>query len=1164
MLSFDFGNLIVLVAVVVILIVYRQLDKNNRSLEKIRKYAETVRHDLNEFVEERTAAVQDFETVLKVHDKTAAEILRRIQAVEAHLLTRLPEVEQMQARLDRYAATMTDLEAQTGRVDANIDRLKEEAVFVDRVSQRIKGAGDQMTALEDDFVRIRQEFADINAKDLETVRKNAFETFERETFTYVQQLREAQKQVDGFQTFVTDLEARQQAAVAAFEAQQRTAADEAGRRLSSLLTDTERTLADRAQALVEGAEAAFARSATQADDLSSDIFVRLEQRIEDQASAAENRLRADLAAREEAVRQGLEALGQRLSAVDQKVAEGTETLGGLLAQVRLETEVVQSRTKDDIDTLDRTLREASAALRDEFKLEQAQLLGLTAQLKSDLEARLAEVRRQAQNEAEALKVEFQSNLEVDRQAGEALALDVRQFVSEARQETLEAEQRTIEALEARLRDYETGFAYRYGKMEEAEKDIASLDQNLRQAMDRVAARIQADFAAFDEAMARRRQEEQEALERKIEASQASMLRLDKDLEELKARAYDNVGEKLQGFEEEFFQDLQKRNASMAQSLEDWQAGLQAQLEDLKTAAERERAEAERVVSEALKARIQELQNASFQQLDRLERQIHEAQESTGASVRSYRDEVEETRTRLVADLADLEKSLGARFEQDRAKAELAAGESLAHLERDLETRMRALGDELEQYKAEYRTGLDGAQAEFALWQTKYSQRFKELEADLGDQYRTFKASLAEKITGLSDEFSLQKEELITRSAEDRIALRTDLSQIKAAIEDLESQLRSRAQAASEAFEREYETQSQDFQKRNRDLASDIENKIRDYRSSVNDTRAQAEAMQKKLFGRIEDQANLLTVGLEEIEKRQKGFVAQTKVFERADALKQELQEAIEDLKGDLARIEVQRKDLFEIESSIARVKKLGDETSDKAAKFAAEKKRIDLMDADFQRILSLSQSMELRLEQVTGSHDLLQDIQLRIRKLEDYSKDIEVRYERLEKRREVLDNTTDGVDRNFALLEKIEKAVRGLETELKTMPGEVEELRKRLKTLAQGKDDADVALDRLLQLDKTLQDVEGRIGRMEKAREWIAGVETRLTETKAAAEEQVQTLATITKAAGNPAAKGRTADADLRQTVLKLARQGWGKEEISRATKLSLGEVELILELGAR
>jgi len=1100
----------------VILFVYRQLDKNNRSLEKIRKFAENVRHELNTFVEERTATVKDFETVLKVHDKTAAEIHRRIQAIETNLLSRTPEIEAMQARLDRYALSMGDLEAQTSRVDANLARLQEEAVFVDRISQRIKSAGDQMGALEAAFVQIRQEFADINKKDLDTVRKNSLEVFEKETLAYVQQLREAQKQVDGFGLVAREAEKNQKA----------------------LVMETEAALEAKAEAILEATDAAFRDTARQADDLSTVVFLKLEERIETQAQESEARLRAELAAREASVRDGLEGLQARLGEVDGKVAEGTTTLNTLLTAVRQEAQVVEARTQEDLATLQVTLKEAAAQLRQDFQTEQAQLLAMTAQLKSDLDLKISGVRNQAVADADGLRTELQQALDLDRQNAQALVTDVRSALASARKETQDSEQKTMDALEARLKDYETSFAYRYGKMEEAEKDLSTLDQNLRQAMERVADRIQRDFAAFDEAMNLRRQEEQALLERKIDASQSNMVRLDKELEELKARAYDNVSEKLQGFEEEFFEDLQKRNASMTQSLEDWQKGLQSQLEDLKRDAERDRAEMERTVSEALKARVQELQNTSFQQLDRLERQIHEAQEATGVTVRSYRDEVDQTRTRLVEELADLEKALGARFEQETARAELTAGESLVRLERDLETRIRGLSDELTQFKAEYQNGLEGAQSEFGLWQTKFSQRFKELEADLGEQQRAFKASLAEKISALSDEYSLQKEELITKSAEDRIALRNDLSQIKVGIDDLEANLRTRTQTAVEAFEREYEALGLDFQKKNRELVADIENKIRDYRTTVADTREKAEAMQKKLFGKIEDQAGLLNVSLEEIEKRQKGFVSQTKVFERADSLKQELQEAIEDLKGDLARIEVQRKDLFEIETSIARIKKMGDETSDKAARFAAEKKRIDLMDSDFQRILSLSQSMELRLEQVSSSHDLLQDIQLRIRKLEDYSKDIEIRYERLEKRREILDNTTDGVDRNFALLDKVEKAVRSLDAELKAMPHEVEDIRKRLKVLGQGKEDADRAVERLTTLDHTLRDVETRIGRMEQAREWIAGVETRLTETKAAAEEQVHTLATITKAAGGPAPKGKSADSDLRQTVLKLARQG--------------------------
>jgi chromosome segregation ATPase len=1119
-LTFDFGYLVVIGAVVVILFVYRQLDKNNRSLEKIRQFAETVRRDLNTFVEERTATVKDFETVLKVHDKTATEILRRIQAVESNLLTRTPELEQMQARLDRYAASMGELEAQTTRLDGNLNRLKEETAFVDRVGQRIKGAGEQMTALEAAFGQIRQEFADINQKDLETVRKNALEAFERETFTYVQQLREAQKQIEDYQAQGRELDARR----------------------DNFVAESESAL-----------QAVYRETARQAEDLSSVVFVTLEDRIETQAKESEARLRQDLAAREAALKEGVDALQARL-------VEAMESVN----QVQQQTVDSHAQTKQDLAGLQDALKDASARLRQDFQTEQAQLLTMTAQLKSDLDLKLSAVRQQVVADADALRAELQKSLELDRQAAQTLVDEVRAFVSGARQENQNSEQRTLEALETRLKDYEATFAYRYGKMEEAEKDLSTLDQNLRQAMERVADRIQRDFAAFDEAMGQRRQEEQALLERKMEASQANLVRLDKDLEELKVRAYDNVSEKLAGFEEEFFEDLQKRTASMTQSLEDWQAGLKTQLEDLKTAADRDRGEAERLVTESLKTRVAELQNASFQQLDRLERQIHEAQEASGTQVRSYRDELEATRARLVEELGDLEKTLAARFEQDRARAELAVGESLTKVERELETRVKAVSDNLAQFKGEYQSGLEETQADFGVWQTKFAQRFKELEADTNEQYRAFKASLAEKISAVTDEFSLQKEELTTRTAEERTALRNDLIQLRQGVDELDASLRTRGQAATEAFEREYEVLSQDMQKKNRELIVEVENRLRDYRASVTDTKEKAEAMQKKLFGKIEDQAALLSTSLEEIEKRQKNFITQTKVFERADTLKQELQEAIEDLKGDLARIEVQRKDLFEIETSIARVKKLGDETSEKAAKFAAEKKRVDLMDGDFQRVLGLSQSMELRLEQVTSSHDLLQDIQLRIRKLEDYSKDIEVRYERLEKRREVLDNTTDGVDRNFALLDKVEKSVKSLESELKSMPAEVEDLRKRLKALSQGKEDADKAVERLITLDQTLRDVENRIGRMEQAREWIAGVETRLTETRTAAEEQVQTLATITKAAGTPAPKGKAADADMRQTVVKLARQGWGKEEISRATKLSLGEVELILELGSR
>jgi DNA-binding NarL/FixJ family response regulator len=82
------------------------------------------------------------------------------------------------------------------------------------------------------------------------------------------------------------------------------------------------------------------------------------------------------------------------------------------------------------------------------------------------------------------------------------------------------------------------------------------------------------------------------------------------------------------------------------------------------------------------------------------------------------------------------------------------------------------------------------------------------------------------------------------------------------------------------------------------------------------------------------------------------------------------------------------------------------------------------------------------------------------------------------------------------------------------------------------------------------------------ARDWLARTETRLEKVGKQAEEQLKLLESLVKEEVSHVKKDRGAPSmDKRQTVTKLARQGWSAEEIARATKLSRGEVELILEL---
>jgi DNA-binding NarL/FixJ family response regulator len=106
------------------------------------------------------------------------------------------------------------------------------------------------------------------------------------------------------------------------------------------------------------------------------------------------------------------------------------------------------------------------------------------------------------------------------------------------------------------------------------------------------------------------------------------------------------------------------------------------------------------------------------------------------------------------------------------------------------------------------------------------------------------------------------------------------------------------------------------------------------------------------------------------------------------------------------------------------------------------------------------------------------------------------------------------------------------------------------------------------QLDDTLADIEARMQELQTAREWLARTETRLEEVGREAQEQVKLLGTLLREDGKSGGKGRAGDGapsvSARETVIKLARQGWKVDEIARQMKVSRGEVELILELAGK
>jgi len=304
--------------------------------------------------------------------------------------------------------------------------------------------------------------------------------------------------------------------------------------------------------------------------------------------------------------------------------------------------------------------------------------------------------------------------------------------------------------------------------------------------------------------------------------------------------------------------------------------------------------------------------------------------------------------------------------------------------------------------------------------------------------------------------------------------------------------------------------------------------------------------------------------LDDLEKREKDFAARTRVFERADEFSAKISLDLEQLKAGLAKTEIQRGELQEIEAQMDRVRKLEDEINQKMNRFLAERKRIDSMEEDFKRLLSISQGIDAKLEGVTASDDALTEVEARMRKLMDLGAQAEAKCERLEKKSTVLESTAEGVDRNFQAMRELEKGIKAQEAEVKGLPARVAELKRAVEAVAADKERIDAAVERLERLDKDVEGVEERIKSMQTAREWLARTETRFQELSKEAQEQVRLLGDIMKKELGGKREQGAPQASTRESVVKLSRQGWTVEEIARATKLSRGEVELILELGPR
>ncbi len=1078
---FSFGNLLSIVIVLIILIIYRQIDRNNRSLEKVKRFSDRMKGELAKSVEEKTSEMKNLAIELQVNMKAGKEVLKRVRDVEDGLHERAEGLEEIRKKIEGYDHALEELVGMTARVDENLKRIQAESLFVDKVGKRITGASEKLKNIEQEISQVGDKFRQENHRALQSLRDEITKSTEQRIREMASNVQGSEKKVKDFSVYVTRLESR-------------------------------------------------------TEQMQSQVLTGLEKSIEQFE---------------------LDAKARRSGLLNQYVA----SLNKLLSDADAKGKALKNRYTESLSSFEKQL--AQTVKRGE---------ALEGKVFENIKAMIAKDSQAVSTQREALRKKVDEMASFRQQVGgqiSALLKESDKLKEESLQTIAAAAQQmqvsALQSIEDRLEEYEKDVDYKFQKLEAANLDIEGMEKNLQASIRKTDEKVRAEFAQFVNGFDEERKAERHKVQEEFSRLESGMAELEQGLTELKSKAYENVSAQLQVFEDEFFKGLGDRTASMEQKIETWRGEIEARMKEVAAAQIEERQRLEQRFSEELKNELEKAKQESFRDMRQLEAKVVAFESTITERVDGGEQYIEGFKSSLDEQLEKARKAAHSSLRKQIKELQDSMDASVQSHSHQIEERLRGMEVSVNQSRSDIQEIVDSTNGEIASWQARVNQALKGYELEFTEKYSGLRQESENQIARVREDFDSQAEDLISSTNTERLQLKEEFKDIKERVDELEAGLMEKSESALSAFQRQMEAFQLELNQRTKDLQVETDNRMRDLKQRMADMKDKTESQAQSLFGKIEEGYQLLTINLNELDKRVKGFVSQTKIFERADQLKAQLESGIDAMKRDMEKLQLQRKEVEELSSQVGTAKKAVDEIGGKLKALLAERGRVEDMDSDFKKLLNISKELDNRIETVYSSQDALQEIQARIRELEDLERITAGRFERLEKKNTIIEATTAGVDKNFETLDQLEKELKGVSKDLQGLVGSFKELKGQASELNAGREKSEYVIEKIKDLDSILGELEKRMEKLETAREWLAKTETRFETVGKQAQEQVRLLESILKADNKQSKLGEGAPPmDKRETVIKLAHLGWTPTEIARTTKLSRGEVELIMELAPK
>jgi chromosome segregation ATPase len=717
----------------------------------------------------------------------------------------------------------------------------------------------------------------------------------------------------------------------------------------------------------------------------------------------------------------------------------------------------------------------------------------------------------------------------------------------------DAKRKALEQADAHLAEFEKAQDERYQNLAALADDVENLQRELTKKLNDASL----DWAA------------------QINVTQERITEISSGLEQIKAEAARNTDEKMRIFENEFGADLEKRKEKIDAQFDIWLRGVSSDLESLKNESEDAFRAASQTSADNWRGSINSIEKRITDELSRLK-------EETAAFENSVRDEQRIAESSVEA----LKESIKAGMEEARESAGFELKTAIAKQNSESAAKLKDYKDGIDESLKAISTQIDNKTSDLALRIEKAREDGERADAEAARRIEAAREAVekadtefarhieaAQEAAGKANEAAAQQIAGLRQEYEGKIndfnsGIENKLDIFDAGIQERLSAANVKCGEQIAAIRKMIDALSD----KNEEIKTKGDRELTRLLSNIDDVKNEVKKESAEIISNTETHAKELFDQINAAAAQIKDFYQITEFIDKSVKLKDELKKKTGELQIEVERIEQRRAEIDRVEAQFAKVKRLEDDVNAKMQHFLTEESRINLMEKNFERLLTVSHSVEEKLTEVTGSDDMLQKLSIRIRQLSDSMRDAEEKYDRLENKKFTLDATLDRIDTNYKSLEETEKRAEQfrVETEKRTeqfraemslFNSQLEEVKTEMDSINSESKKANEIIGKVSVLDAELSHIEKRIEEMQRARQWLAGIETRLDTRYRELKGQVKMLGD-----GIDARRGSISPSspEAQTEVRALKRRGFTNVEIAQTMKMSIGEVALILEVPER